>query len=63
MADSRQLTDKQKLDAAGDIVAIRVAGSKKNPNPSAIRYTSEGLKRLPVLGSIRPKPLPRLAIC
>jgi hypothetical protein len=51
IADSRHLTDEQKLDAAGDISAIRAQAAKKNPNPSAMRAAWEGLKALPVLGS------------
>lgn len=51
IADARQLTDEQKLDAAGDISAIRAQVAKKNPNPSVIRGAWEGLKALPVLGS------------
>jgi hypothetical protein len=37
LADSRQITDEQKLDAAGDLSAIRAQVAKKNPNPSVIR--------------------------
>jgi hypothetical protein len=51
IADSRQLTDEQKLDAAGDISAIRAQVAKKNPNPSVIRGAWEGLKALPVLAN------------
>jgi hypothetical protein len=51
IADSQQLTDEQKLDAAGDISAIRAQVAKKNPNPSVIRSAWEGLKALPVLGN------------
>jgi len=51
IAESRQLTDEQKLDAAGDISAIRAQVAKKNPSPSAIRGAWEGLKALPVLGN------------
>ena len=51
IAGSRQLSDEQKLDAAGDLSAIRAQVAKKNPNPSAIRGAWEGLKALPVLGS------------
>jgi len=51
VADSRQLTDEQKLDAAGDISAVRAQVAKKNPNPTAIRGAWEGLKALPVLGN------------
>ena len=51
IADSRQLTDEQKVDAAGDISAIRAQVAKKNPGPSAIRGAWEGLKALPVLGT------------
>ena len=51
IADSQQLTDEQKLDAAGDISAIRAQVAKKNPNASAIRGAWEGLKTLPVLGN------------
>src|SRR5713226_3876486 len=51
IADSRRLTDEQKLDAAGDISAIRAQVAKKNPNPSAISGAWEGLKALPVLGN------------
>jgi hypothetical protein len=51
IGDSRQLTDEQKLDAAGDISAIRAQLAKKNPNPSAIRGAWEGRKALPVLGN------------
>jgi hypothetical protein len=50
IADSRQLTDEQKLDAAGDISSIRAQVAKKNPDPSTIRSAWEGLKVLPVLG-------------
>ncbi len=50
IADSQQLTDEQKLDAAGDVSAIRAQLAKKNPNPSVIRGAWEGLKALPVLG-------------
>ncbi|HEY7427244.1 MAG TPA: hypothetical protein VH682_23620 [Gemmataceae bacterium] len=50
IADSRQLTDEQKLDAAGDISTIRAQVAKKNPDPSLIRGAWEGLKALPVLG-------------
>jgi len=51
IADSRQLTDELKLDAAGDISTIRAQVAKKNPSPSAIRGAWEGLKALPVLGN------------
>src|SRR5438552_1262944 len=51
IGDSRQLTDEQKLDAAGDISAIRAQVAKKNPIPSVIRGAWEGLKALPVLGN------------
>src|SRR5262245_15706939 len=51
IADSQQLTDEQKLDAAGDISAIRAQVAKKNPNPSVIRGAWAGLKALPVLGN------------
>lgn len=51
LADSRQLTDEQKLDAAGDISAIRAQVAKKNPKPSIIRGAWEGLKALPTLGN------------
>jgi hypothetical protein len=51
IAESRQLTDEQKLDAAGDISAIRAQVAKKNPSPSAIRGAWEGLKALAVLGN------------
>lgn len=51
IADSRQLTDEQKLDAAGDISAIRAQVAKKNSNSSAIRGAWEGLRALPVLGN------------
>ena len=51
IADSQQLTDEQKVDAAGDISSIRGQVAKKNPNPSAIRSAWEGLKALPVLGN------------
>ncbi len=50
IADSRQLTDEQKLDAAGDISTIRVQVAKKNPNASLIRGAWEGLKVLPLVG-------------
>jgi hypothetical protein len=51
VADSRQLTDEQKLDAAGDISAIRAQVAKKNPSPSAVRCAWEALKALPVVGA------------
>jgi len=51
IANSRQLTDEQKLDAAGDLSAIRAQVAKKNPNPSVIRGAWEGLKALPILGN------------
>src|SRR5438552_4131934 len=51
IADSRHLTDEQKLDAAGDISAIRAQVAKKNPSPSVIRGVWDGLKALPVLGN------------
>ena len=51
VASSRNLTDEQKLDAAGDISAIRAQAAKKNPNPSVIRAAWQGLKALPVLGN------------
>jgi hypothetical protein len=51
IADSRQLTDEQKLDAAGDILTIRVQIAKKNPKAPVIRSAWEGLKALPVLGN------------
>jgi hypothetical protein len=51
IADNRQLTDEQKLDAAGDLSTIRTQVAKKNPNPSVIRGAWEGLKALPVLGN------------
>ena len=51
IGDSRQLTDEQKLDAAGDISAIRAQVAKKNPNPSVIRSAWEGLKALPTFGN------------
>lgn len=50
IATSRQLTDEQKLDAAGDISALRAQAAKKNPSPSVLRGAWEGLKGLPVLG-------------
>jgi hypothetical protein len=51
IADSRQLSDEQKLDAAGDLSAIQAQAAKKNPNPSVIRGAWEGLKALPLLGN------------
>jgi hypothetical protein len=51
IGNSRQLSDEQKLDAAGDLSAIRAQVAKKNPSPSVIRGAWEGLKALPVLGS------------
>jgi hypothetical protein len=51
IADSQQLTDEQKLDAAGDIATIRAQVAKKNPEPGLIRGAWEGLKALPVLGN------------
>ena len=51
IADSRQLTDEQKLDAAGDLSGIRAQIGKKNPDPSAIRRMWEGLKAMPILGN------------
>jgi hypothetical protein len=51
MAESRQLTDEQQLDAAGDISAIRAQVAKKNPSPSAIHAAWEGLRALPVLSN------------
>jgi hypothetical protein len=51
ISDSPGLTDEQRLDAAGDLSAIRAQVAKKNPNPSAIRGAWEGLKALPVLGN------------
>jgi hypothetical protein len=51
IANSHQLTDEQKLDAAGDLSAIRAQIAKKNPNPSVIHGAWEGLKALPVLGN------------
>src|SRR5437870_825239 len=51
IADSQQLTDEQKLDAAGDISAIRAQVAKKNPNSSAIRGAWEGLKALAVVAN------------
>src|SRR5207253_554869 len=51
IAGSRQLTDEQKLDAAGDLSAIRAQVAKKNPSASAIRGAWDGLKALPVLGT------------
>jgi hypothetical protein len=51
LADSRQISDEQKLDAAGDLSAIRAQVAKKNPNASLIRSAWEGLKALPVLGN------------
>ena len=37
MTQDLKLTDEQKLDAAGDLSAIRAQVAKKNPSPSAIR--------------------------
>jgi hypothetical protein len=51
IADSRQLTDEQKLDAAGDLSTIRAQVAKKNPNPSPIQSAWNGLKALPVFGN------------
>jgi hypothetical protein len=51
IASCPQLSDEQRLDAAGDLSAIRAQVAKKNPNPSVIRGAWEGLKALPVLGS------------
>jgi hypothetical protein len=51
IANSRQLSDEQKLDAAGDISTIRAQVAKKNPDPSLIRGAWEGLKAFPVLGN------------
>jgi hypothetical protein len=51
IAESRQLADEQKLDAAGDISAIRAQVAKKNPSSSVIRGAWEGLKALPVVGN------------
>ena len=51
IADNPQLTDEQKLDAAGDLSAIRAQVAKKNPNPSVISGAWQGLKALPVLGN------------
>jgi len=51
IADSPQLSDEQKVDAAGDLSAIRAQVGKPNPSPSAIRGAWAGLKVLPVLGN------------
>src|SRR5437879_3481092 len=51
IAGSQQLTDEQKLDAAGDLSASRAQVEKKNPKPSVIRGAWEGLRALPVLGN------------
>jgi len=51
IAESRQLTDEQKLDAAGDISAIRAQVAKKNPSLSLIRGAWDGVKALTVLGN------------
>jgi len=50
IADSKQLTDEQKLDAAGDISTIRAQVAKKNPDSSLIRGAWKCLKALPVIG-------------
>jgi hypothetical protein len=47
---SEQLTDEQKLDAAGDLSTIRTQIAKKNPSSLIIKGAWEGLKALPVLG-------------
>jgi hypothetical protein len=51
IADSPELTDEQKLDAAGDLSTIRVQVAKKNPNADLMRGAWAGLKALPVLGN------------
>jgi hypothetical protein len=51
ISENPQLTDEQKVDAAGDISAIRGQIAKKNPSPFAVRAAWEGLKALPVLGN------------
>jgi len=51
LARSQQLTDEQKLDAAGDLSTIRTQIGKKHPNPSIIRSAWECLKSLPLLGN------------
>jgi hypothetical protein len=51
LSANSQLTDEQKLDAAGDISAIRAQSAKKNPTPSVIRSAWEGLKSLRVAGA------------
>jgi hypothetical protein len=51
IAGSRQLTDEQKLDAAGDLSTIRAQAAKKNPDESLIRGAWAGLKALPVIGN------------
>jgi hypothetical protein len=51
ISHSQQLTDEQKLDAAGDLSAIRAQVAKKNPSASVIRGAWEGLKALPILGN------------
>jgi hypothetical protein len=51
IAESQQLKEEQKLDAAGDIAAIRAQVAKKNPSHHAIGGAWEGIKALPVVGN------------
>ncbi len=60
IADSRQLTDEQKLDAAGDLSALRAQVAKKNPNPSVMRAAWERPCRC---SAARRRPSPKSGSC
>jgi hypothetical protein len=52
IGQSRELTDEQKLDAAGDLTTIRTQIAKKNPNRTVIAAAWESLKQVAPLATI-----------
>ena len=52
IAETSDLTDEQKLDAAGDLATIRVQIAKKQPDRSIIRSAWESLKFLADVASV-----------
>jgi len=51
IVQSPELSAEQRLDAAGDLAALRAQAAKKIPDPYRVRTAWEGLKALPLLGN------------
>ena len=52
IAESSELSDEQKLDAAGDLSTIRTQIAKKNPNRSIIKSAWQSLEAIATLSTV-----------